>query len=143
MTHRLLPFLLPLALAACSDLPTAPVLRGLEAATDRASYTQDETISLTVVNASNDDAFFHHCGYRISFVLEQSTSQGWVTVAQHAGPICPAIYAAGVKVLTPGSAYVTDVPVEHAGTFRVRLDTGVRSQAIGSVRVVSNTFTVN
>jgi hypothetical protein len=142
MKHRLLPFLLPLALAACSDLPTAPVLRGLEAATDRAAYAPGETISLTVTNASSDDAFFYHCDFRISFVLERSTDEGWVVVAHHAGPICPAIYATGVKVLTPGSAYVTNVPVENTGTFRVRLDTGVRSQAIGSVRVTSNTFTV-
>jgi hypothetical protein len=127
-------------IAGCMNVAFEPRLE-LTVTTDRSSYQVGDTVRFEVRNDTDDDAFFFHCADRVSFVIEQRLDGVWTEHLRH-GPICPAIYSAGVIVLIPGSAVFDERIIEPAGTFRVRYDTGPRSRSIGSVHAYSDAFTV-
>lgn len=141
MSLRRLLLFLPLALAACEGSPSGP-LADLRVFTDANSYTPASPILISVENPTDADAFFHHCGYRIGFVVQKRAASEWVDWRGIDGPVCPAIYMSGIKVLFPGSAYEKQIEIDEPGTYRAAFETATSSRAIGSQVVYSNSFEV-
>lgn len=133
--------LFSMLLVSCSSSPTE-ALEGLDVATDRSTYPLGEAIEVEIRNDTEADAFFAHCAHRFHHVIQKRSGGGW---SDHGGwgPWCPAIYASGVEVLIPGAAKRMSTSINERGTYRMVLETGPRSAAIGAVTVTSNVFEVD
>ncbi len=130
-----------LAAAACQDSASEP-LSDLIVAVGEDQYLVGEPIPLEIRNVTTADAFFYHCNYHISVIVQKEESNAWVDWAWLNGPMCLAIYSSGVLVLVPGSGYENTIELEEPGNYRVAVETGRTPGSIGSQMVYSTVFAV-
>lgn len=128
-------------MAGCGLLPGEPT-RNIEIGTDAASYAGQDSVAVTIRNATREDAWFFHCNHHISFTVEVQRGAGWEDLVAVDGPACPAIYEAGVMRLRPGASYDRTFAIDHTGKFRLRFLSSHNELNVGYDVLYSNTFTV-
>ena len=122
--------LLALLALACSD-PVAPTAKSVTATTDRAAYARPDTVIVTIVNDSDSPLSFLHCGTPI----ERRGEGAWEDVT------FPNDLEACAGLDQPIPARSTSrprygIPADLSpGEYRF-------AASVGSVFVISNTFTV-
>jgi hypothetical protein len=135
--------ILVLLLAGCLDsLPSDPSDPGVEVMTDREQYAVEESIRVTIRNASGRSVFLSHCDFRLSMLIERRRGGEWVEEVGINGPICPAAFPSGSVSLAPEERTSEGLTVERAGDYRLKIEVSADGSALGVVSVRSNTFRV-
>ena len=116
-------YLLLLLCASCTDTPTQ-VRDSVRVDLNKSEFGVNEEIVVAIINASGEDAFFSHCGFRVPIIVERREGSEWTEVFGINGPACPADRPSGVLVLQPDDHQIQSVSIQSTGEFRLRLEFG-------------------
>jgi len=128
-------------LESCEHMGNEPE-QTLSAFTDKATYTTEEYITITVTNNGDFVAHLASCCASLSYYIDKHENGTWRLFSNQGVP-CPPGLACPSRDLVVARAehQVGSALLSERGTFRIRVPYG-RSNEYLAAEVVSNTFVV-
>ena len=135
-----IPLVLIFSIYSCSSDPN-DTKQKLTAQTDKSSYANNDTISLTVKNYNSMTAHLASCCTSVAFYIDKNVNGVWSEHSNFGLPclaLCPGID------MTIGylEVRVDNVFINESGTFRLRIPYSFNQGVNWTNEIISNPFTI-
>ena len=140
MTRLILISVFIITLVSCSEDPN-DAQEKLLVQTNKSSYINGETISLTINNFNTSTALLASCCTSVAFYIDKNENENWVEHSNFGLPclaLCP-----GIDLTISFTESITDsLVINENGKFRIRIPYTFDSNQSWSGEIVSNSFII-